>query len=134
MVLIWPTSPLIQLIIAEHHNTPTRRHSGYERTIQRPNKAAYWRGMKKSVRTIVKECDVCQRSKYENTHPARLLQPLPIPNHFWEDMTMDFIEGLPKSGRKSTNLVAIDRLSKFAHFIPLAHPSTAKTVAQYFIE
>ena len=46
---------------------------------------------------------------------------------------MDFIEGLPRSGGKTTILVVVDRLSKFAHFIPLAHSFTAKTAALVFM-
>jgi len=45
-----------------------------------------------------------------------------------------FHRGTAKSGRKSTILVVVDKLSKFAHFIPLAHPFAAQTVAQHFIE
>ena len=47
---------------------------------------------------------------------------------------MNFIEGLLKSWEKSTILVVVDRLTKYAHFIPLPHPYTAKSVANIFIE
>jgi hypothetical protein len=45
---------------------------------------------------------------------------------------MNFIEALQKVGSKSVILTIVDRLSKYAHFIPLAHPYSATTVVQSF--
>jgi hypothetical protein len=47
----------------------------------------------------------------------------------WTFISMDFIEGLPKSENKDVILVAVDRLTKYAHFIALSHPYTANSVA-----
>ena len=73
----------------------------------------------------IKECDVCQRVKHENCRPAGLLQPLPIPSKPWLVVSMDLIEGLPKAQLKFVILVVVDRLTKYVHFIALAHPYIA---------
>ena len=65
---------------------------------------------------------------------ALLAQPLLIPDQSWKEVTMDFIEGLPKSGGRTTSLVVVDRLTKFANFLSLTHPFTAKTVPAVLIE
>ena len=60
------------------------------------------------------------------------MQPLPIPKAVWEDISLDFITGLPKVGRVDTILVVVDRLTKYAHFLLVKHPYTAKSVAELF--
>lgn len=75
--------------------------------------------MKKEVEDLVQNCDVCKRNKGENCRPPGLLQPLPVPKQAWQHISMDFIEGLPKSEGCNVLYVVIDRFTKFAHFIPL---------------
>jgi hypothetical protein len=49
---------------------------------------------------------------------AGLLQPLSIPAWKWEDISMDFIVGLPLTGRKLNSIwVIVDRFTKSAHSI-----------------
>lgn len=60
---------------------------------------------------------VCKRNKYIATTSVGLLQLLLIPTKVWEDITMDFIEGLPQSDDPNTILVLVDRLTKYAYFI-----------------
>ena len=89
--------------------------------------------MKRDVTSFVQQCGLCQQAKHTNTHPAGLLQPLPVPQGTWRDISLDFVEGLPKSKSFDTILVVIDKFTKYGHFIPLAYPYTALTVAQTYI-
>ncbi|PNY02508.1 retrotransposon-related protein [Trifolium pratense] len=133
-LVLSPMSPSIPLLQQEFHNTPTGGHSGYLRTYIRLAENLYWIGMQKQVRDFVRSCDICQRQKYAATTPGGLLQPLPIPNAIWEDLSLDFITGLPKSKGYTAVLVFVDRLSKYSHFILLKHPYTAKSIAELFVK
>lgn len=78
----------------------------------------------------MRSCTVCQQCKYDTTAYPGLLQPLEIPDRFWSTISMDFVDGLPKSEGFTSILVIVDKLSKFGHFVLLKHPYTPYSVAQ----
>lgn len=105
-------------------------HSGIASSIKKAKIYFYWPTLKGDITKFVKECEVCQRNKSEHVPSPGLLQPIPIPNSAWEVVSMDFLEGLPRSRGKDTLLVVVDRLTKYCHLITLSHPYSAMKVAQ----
>ena len=108
-----------QLLI-EAHETPYSVHPGTTKMYQDLKKGYWWPGMKKDVVRFVEKCLTCQQVKAEHQRPAGTLQPLEIPEWKWEQITMDFVSGLPKSPTNHDSIwVIIDRLTKTAHCIPI---------------
>lgn len=93
-----------------------------------------WTGMKKMIKTHLQSCQVCLQAKPDRAKYPGLLQPLPVPAGAWQVISLDFIEGLPRSSHYNCVLVVIDKFSKYSHFIPLSHPFTASAVAQEFMK
>ena len=77
---------------------------------------------------------MCQRNKGEIAKSPSTLKLLLIPPAIWQDISMDFITSLPKSGNNTIIMVVVDRLSKYAHFCALQHPFTTSNVAQLFMD
>lgn len=131
-LLLPSNSKWIPLLLSEFHSSPQGGHSGALRTYKRIAANFHWTGIMKKVQDFVASCDVCQKNKTDTLAPAGLLQSLPIPKVVWEDVSMDFISGLPRSNSFNCILVVVDRLSKYGHFVGLKHPFTAKSVADVF--
>jgi hypothetical protein len=109
-------------------------HEGVRKTMHRLRSDFYIPSDRALVQAWVRTCTMCQRNKTETCQPADLLQPLEVPSQVWVDISIDFIEGLPKVVGKSVILTVVDRFSKYAHFIPLGHPYTAVSMARAFFD
>lgn len=97
------------------------------KTLKRVSAILFWPCLKHAVKSFVQNCLICQQHEYETLALVGLLQPLPIPNKVWEDISLDFIVGLPPSNDFDTILVVVDMFSKYIHFLALSHPFTTKT-------
>ncbi|GAB4836211.1 hypothetical protein Ancab_039524 [Ancistrocladus abbreviatus] len=133
-IVVGNSPELREKIIHSLHASAHGGHSGGTATTKRIASLFYWKGMRRAVRVFIRGCDTCQQYKYEAIAPPGLLQPLPIPASIWTEVSMDFIEGLPVSHGKTVILVVVDRLSKYGHFIALAHPYTAAVVARAYTD
>ena len=127
-------SPFIPVLLKEYHDTPFGGHGGEVKTYQRIAMEWYWEGMRCQITQYLRQCAICQQQKASYQTPAGLLQPLPVSTSVWENITMDFVEGLPKSDGLDTVLVVVDRFTKYTHFLGLKHPFSASTVAALFLK
>ncbi|GJW78613.1 ty3-gypsy retrotransposon protein [Tanacetum coccineum] len=132
-LFIPPISNIREQLLTEYHSSFIGGHAGINATVKRLSSTFTWLGLKKDVAQFVKSCTVCQTIKHPNHKPYGLLQPLPTPSQPWHDISMDFITNLPPSKGKVCIWVIVDRLSKYAHFIPLSPNYTALTLASMFM-
>jgi hypothetical protein len=78
----------------------------------------FWPKMRRDVERFVARYTTCKKAK-SRLNPHGLYMPLPVRSAPWEDISMDFILGLPRTKKGRDNVfVVLDRFSKMAHFIP----------------
>lgn len=105
-------------ILQEVHNLPSGGHKGVVKTIDLIKRYYYWPGMRESIKRYIRNCYECHRAKAPTDQKNGLLQPLPIPQQRWLDISLDFITGLPKTMNGNNAILnVIDRLSKERHYI-----------------
>ncbi|GJX05300.1 ty3-gypsy retrotransposon protein [Tanacetum coccineum] len=119
---------------AAFHDTPSSGHEGAKKMMVGLSAVFYWKGMRKAVEAYVKQCRVCQQTKYSTQAIGGYLQPLATPTAVWEDLSMDFITGMPVSKGLTVVIVVVDRFSKYAHFAPLPTSFNAHKVAEVFVD
>nr|GEV29576.1 reverse transcriptase domain-containing protein [Tanacetum cinerariifolium] len=78
-------------------------------------------GMKKDIAMYVSKCLTCSKVKVEHQKPSGLLQQPEIPEWKCKNITMDFINKLPRTRSEHDSIwVIVDRLTKSAHFLVTA--------------
>jgi hypothetical protein len=128
--LVVPIDPEIRkTILDEAHMSKFSIHPGSTKMYQDLKQNFWWSNMKVDIAKYVAECDTCHRMKASHLKLAGVLQSLSIPMWKWDDISMDFIVGLPLTARKKDSIwVIVDRLTMTAHFIAV---HTTYSVQQY---
>nr|GEV87836.1 reverse transcriptase domain-containing protein [Tanacetum cinerariifolium] len=95
-----------------------------------------WIPCQGEIVTYVSKCLTCAKVKAKCQKPSGLLVQHVIPVWKWENITMDFITKLPKTSTGQDIIwVIVDRLTKFAHFLPMKETdSMDKLTRQYLKE
>jgi hypothetical protein len=122
-------------IMSEAHHSPYTVHPGGTKMYRDVKGSYWWNNMKKDIAKFVEQCSTCQQVKAKHQRPAGTLKPLLIPKWKWDEITMDFILGLPKTptGEDST-WVVVDRLTKSAHFIPIKVKDPMDRLARLYVQ
>lgn len=131
LLYIPPGRMLRQLIIAEHHDSGLAGHLGREKTIERLNRLFWWPQLSEHVRDYVETCPSCMMSKPRTGKKPGLLQPMPIPAHAWDHMSMDFVSKLPTAEDGSDGiLTCVCMLTKMVRVIETKGEVDAVKTAQ----
>ena len=84
------------------------------------------------IAKYMKGCDLCNQKKTFLMALAGKLMPNHIPYHQWQIILVDLITELPQNHSYDSILIAMDCLSKWAHFIATMSNITSLGVARLF--
>ncbi|GJS96674.1 putative reverse transcriptase domain-containing protein [Tanacetum coccineum] len=108
------------LIMDESHKSKYFVHPEADKMYYDLGDRYWWSGMKKDIVVYVSKCLTCLKVKVEHQRLSGLLQQPDIPKWKWEGIALDFVTKLPRtSSGHDTIWVIMDRLTKFAHFLPM---------------
>ncbi|WVZ49826.1 LOW QUALITY PROTEIN: hypothetical protein U9M48_001152 [Paspalum notatum var. saurae] len=117
-----------KLILSEAHDTAYSIHPGSTKMYYDLKERFWWYGMKRAVAEYVAICDTCQQT----SETSRFITA--IEEWKWEEITMDFIVGLPRTQKGYNSIwVVVDRLTKVAHFIPVNTTYSGAKLAELYI-
>jgi hypothetical protein len=86
-------------LIKEAHASSYGGHFGTTKTLQHLQHHFYWPSMQPQVEKFIRACALCSQLKPSNRKHV-LYQPLPLPSHPWESISMDLLRGLPTTQKK----------------------------------
>ncbi|KAF7762019.1 hypothetical protein Agabi119p4_10011 [Agaricus bisporus var. burnettii] len=121
-------------ILHDHHNSPDAGHPGTYRMLESVKQTFWWPTIKTDIRRYVRGCDMCQKNKTIRRPDHIPLNPLPIPDKPWEEISIDMIGPLPKSKEKDAIIVIVDRFSKMIHLVPTITSLTSTDLAEIYKE
>ena len=122
-----------QKILQENHDGPIVGHVGIQRIVDLVKRMYWWRGLWSDAAHYVRSCPVCQRMESDNRKKAGVLQPIPLLEQAWQQITTDSVTYLLESEGKTAVAVFVDRLTKMMHFFPCTKEITSADYARLFV-
>jgi hypothetical protein len=127
-----PASSVRLLLLQEVHGGSLMGYFGAKKTEDILAGHFFCPKMRRDVERFVARCKTCQKAN-SWINPHDLYLPLPIPSGPSEDISMDFMLGVPRTKKGCDSVfVVIDRFSKMAQFIPCRKTDDANHIADLF--
>ncbi|GBG81405.1 hypothetical protein CBR_g32080 [Chara braunii] len=118
-------------LLGEFHDAPATGHFGVNRTIDRLGERFWWPGLLDDVTRYCESCEVWRRCKSRNHRLYAELRPLPVPLRPREAIAMGITGSFPKHKTGVDGiLTVVDRLTKFAMFLPCRYHAKAPELAE----
>ena len=112
-LLLVPEDMRAQLV-NEHHVAIAAGHWGVARTMELISRNYWWPNLRTTVEENIARCERCQRAEPDRHARQTALKHMPVGNEPWQEISMDFVVGLPDSDGFNAILVVVDRFSKMA--------------------
>ncbi|GJY37306.1 putative reverse transcriptase domain-containing protein [Tanacetum coccineum] len=118
----------------EAHKSKYSVHPGVDKMYYDLRDRYWWPGIKKDIALYVSKCLTCLKIKVEHQRPSGLLQQPEIPEWKWERIATNFVTKLPRTSSKHDEIwVIIDRLTKFARFLPIREDYKMDRLARLYL-
>lgn len=135
-LLIPDQKALKQELLSIYHTDPLAGHFGIGRTKELLRRKFYWKNLDNDVREYIADCTICKANITPRHKPYGKLESLPIPQGPFEELSMDFITGLPLVRHKEEEvdaiLVIVDRYTKYSLVFPVSSTINSAQLAHLF--
>ena len=112
------------------HHDELGNHFAVDKTRRSLMRDYYWPGIHKDVDVYIKSCVSCGRNKSPTQAPTGFLHPMPIPEHRFDELALDFVGTITVSKGFDTILVMTDRLTDYVKLEPTHSTATAQDIAK----
>src|SRR6266481_5875293 len=120
-------------VLCSHHDHHLAGHLGIMKMVNHIRRQFFWPRLVRFVTDYIHSCTTCRQSKAIHHNPFSPYRFLPIANHPWGSISMDFTEGLPLSDGHNMILVIVCHLTKIALFIPTFQDIDAEDLTMLFL-
>jgi RNase H-like domain found in reverse transcriptase/Reverse transcriptase (RNA-dependent DNA polymerase)/Integrase zinc binding domain/Chromo (CHRromatin Organisation MOdifier) domain len=109
-------------------------HTGLKRAYDKLYEIVFIPRLREKLKIYIASCPICQRSKPARHKPYGELQPIPIPSHPFQVISIDFVTALPVAHRYDSIATITCKYTKFIRIVPGQETWTAEQWATAFFD